>query len=202
MAGVVDIVNRALTKLGTDRIASLADPAKAARSASACYEFVRDAVISEHNWHFARDRAQLPALAEKPAFEWQWQYQLPVDCLRVIQAGPWPGLDNAGYISGNRAAWSIEGQKLMTNLAPPLNLVYIRRVPDPGMYPPVFIEALASRLAVEMCEELTGANSKRQLAWDEYGRAVQQAKHLNAIQLPPQPVADDGWLAAHYGGAM
>jgi len=200
MAGVIDIVNQAFSALGETRITSMDDPGQAAGLARSLYDSVRDAEISRHSWNFARTRVQLPALQDPPAFGWSHQYQLPSDCLRVQEAGPWPRALTDDFIAGENRAWLIEGRNLLTNQGPPLNLIYLRRVEDPAFYPPVFVEVLAAKLATRMAERIIGASGKRELAWKEYEMALKQAKRLNAIQLPPQRPADGDWLRAHMTG--
>jgi hypothetical protein len=197
MASVVEIVNQAFAALGEARITSLDDPGRNAGLAKSVYNTVRDMEISRYRWNFAKSRIMLPALAAPPVFGWKYQYQLPADNLRVLEAGPWPQPVMSDYIAGNTRAWSVEGQYLVSNLAPPLSLLYLRRIEDPAFYPPLFVEALAARLAVKMCERVTGAQGKRQLAWQEYEQAIKLAKKTDYIQLPPQRPADGEWMAAH-----
>ena len=199
MAGVVDIVNQALSALGEARITSLDGPGQAGGLAKSIYDSVRDVEISRHSWNFARDRVRLPLESGKPAFGWANQYRLPPDCLRVLEAGPWPQAVMDDYIAGENRAWIIEGRNLLSNQGPPLNLVFLRRVDDPAFYPPAFVEVLAAKLAVRMSERLGGSNSKRELAWKEYDLALKQARRLNAIQLPPQRPADGEWMRALRG---
>ena len=202
MAGTVDIVNRALSKLGDMRISSLDDGSKSAAVAASMFEIIRDAEITAHCWHFAKTRSKLPAEAEKPVFGWSWQYLLPSDCLRVLEAGPWPQALTDSYVGGDSRSFVLEGQRLLSNLGPTLELIYLKRMSDAGLFPPSFIEVLACKLAVEMAESLTGSNSKRELAWNEYERALKLAKRLNAIGLPPLAVQDDSWMLAHRQGVV
>lgn len=202
MAGTVDIVNRALSKLGDMRISALSDGTKSAAVAASMFEIVRDAEIAAHSWNFAKCRNRLPAEAEKPAFGWAWQYLLPSDCLRILEAGPWPAAFAGDYIGGDSRSFVLEGQRLLSNMGPSLEVIYLKRITDSGLFPPVFIEVLASKLAAEMAESLTGSNSKRELAWKEYDQALKQAKRLNAIGLPPLAVQDDSWMLAHLRGVV
>lgn len=202
MAGTVEIVNRALSKLGDMRISSLDDGSKSAAVAASMYEIVRDAEIAAHSWNFAKTRAKLPAEVEKPAFGWAWQYLLPSDCLRVLEAGPWPQAVTDSYIGGDSRSFALEGQRLLSGLGPALDVIYLKRISDAGLFPPSFIEVLACKLAVEMAESLTGSSSKREFAWTEYERALKLAKRLNAAGLPPLAVQDDSWMLAHRRGVM
>jgi len=202
MASTIDIVNRGLSKLGDMRITALSDETAAAQLANSIYEVVRDAEIAAHAWLFATARAQLPALADKPAFGWSWQYELPADCLRLIQAGGWPQPVIDNYINRDTSTFTIEGRNILTNLGPALNIIYLRRETDTSLYPPVFIESLACKLAVEMAESLTGSTNKRQMAWQEYDLTIKKAKRVNAICLPPQAIQDDSWMLGHMMGVL
>lgn len=199
MPSPVDIVNRALSKLGEAHIASMDDEVKAAKLAGSMYGSLRDAEISAHAWHFAKGRATLGASAEKPAFGWNFQYQLPEDCLRVLEAGPWPQAVTADCVGGDASAFTMEGNYILTNRGPALKLVYLRRVIEAALYPPVFAEALAARLAAEMCESITGSASKKEAAWNEYRAALREARRVNALGLAPQMIQDDSWILSRYG---
>ena len=150
MASEVQICNRALQKLGSDSITSLADATEPARECNRAYFDVRDAELRDHNWNFAITRVQLAALATGPVWGFDKQFQLPADCLRVIEVN---GLNDPG-------AWTVEGRMLLANAAAPLDVRYVKRETDAGLFDPLFAEALASRLAAELAEPLTQSNTK------------------------------------------
>ena len=81
MASVIQVANRALTKLGAARIISLGDNNKQARAVASCFDDLRDAELRAHRWSFALVRTALPALTTTPAYEFQYEYQLPADFL-------------------------------------------------------------------------------------------------------------------------
>jgi len=200
MAGEVSIVNRALTKLGAEPIASLADPVKEAQVAASLYATVRDVEIQKHPWHFAKARDSLSTLRDKPAFGWAYQYLLPSDFLRALRVGGGPLVDFCDFHQGEGHGWTLEGRNILTNSGPPLDLLYLRRVEDPTMFPPAFVEVLACKLAVEMAESLPGSGRVKETAWKEYEAALRDARRDNAMQLPPQPVDGDSWEMAFIMG--
>src|SRR3546814_2945523 len=104
MTSVVSICNRALTLLGQKTITSLEDNSQAARLCVESYGPTRDAVLRDHPWNCAIARADLAALSEAPAFEFGRQFQLPPDCLRVLE------------LWGSRARWKIEGRRLLSDV--------------------------------------------------------------------------------------
>jgi hypothetical protein len=195
MASDVDIANYALTLLGEARIASLDDEVKAARECKAVYDIARDAILGAYNWRFAFTRALLPALSEAPAFGYDRQFQLPVDCLRIVMVGEFfAGVDLSDYRNAQTAEWTIEGRKLLTDYAAPLPLVYVFRNMDAAQYAPSFVKAFGSELAEQLAEPLTQSDTKRDRATAAKRDAIRLAVRENAIQLPPEKLPDDEWL--------
>lgn len=208
MPSDVDIVNLALTKLGAQRILTLTDNNKAARSANAIYALERDNELRAHFWNFATVRTTLPTLVETPAFgPYDTMYQLPADpwCLQVIQVGMWaPGSERWLGVTTEASAYKIEGRNILTNASlsqsGPMPLRYTARITDPNMFDSAFVFAFACRLAMELAEDLTQQSGKRQLAQAEYKAAIVAAMRANAIELPPDPLPDNSWLLSRLPG--
>lgn len=195
MASQVEIANRALTKLGAGRIISFNDDNKQARSVTSMYNIVRDAELRSHIWQFSVRRASIAALSTTPAWGYAYEYQLPSDCLRIIMVNdryPGPSLDD--YRNESVAEYAIEGNKILTDIGSPLKIKYISRIQDTTEWDAMFVEAFACRLAMEMAEDLTQSNTKRELAQAEYMAALRGAIRANAIQQPPQDLPDDSWM--------
>lgn len=204
MASVTDIANRALQKLGAKRITSLSQDSVNARSANACYENLRDAELQAHEWSFSIERVQLAADAAAPAFGRANAFTLPSDYLRIARpdpnvvgtAGWWAGgVEFTGAVNGSGGSdWIIEGTKILTDESAPLDVRYVKRVTDPNVMVALFREALASRMALEMCEELTQSNSKKEGLRADYIAAIREARRVNAILKNPAFPPQDEWL--------
>lgn len=195
MASQVEIANRALTKVGEARILALTDDVEAARTITSVWGVLRDAELRVRNWNFSITRSSLPALLAAPEFGYEYQYQLPANCIRVVQVDeyfPPPSLSD--YRGSSEAIWQIEGGKILTDLTAPLKVRYIARIEDTGLWDALFTEVFACRLAVEICERLTQSGGKRELAWKEYEAAVRDAVRSDAVENPPEPLPDDAWL--------
>lgn len=196
MASNVEIANSALTKVGSTRITSLTDNVKAAREINAIFELRRDYLLRTHNWSFAMTRTTLPALDETPAWGYTTLYQLPTDCLRVVQVNDmWvvPGL--ADYTSGpDSEPYKITGRRIETDIGAPLKLRYIKRVTDPAQFDAAFVEVFASDLADQVCEALTQSNTKREATRAVLRQSLLEAVRSNAIELPPEAIPDDSWM--------
>lgn len=186
MASVAEICNRALQKLGEKRITSITEDSVPARACNACYEVLRDSELRAHLWNFAVKRASLAADSAEPEFGPAVQYSLPSDFLRLLPNDSWRNL--------NDLDWQIEGRKILTSDAAPLEIRYIYRVTDPNDMDPLFREALSSKMAEEMAEQLTQSNSKKTEAKDSYKDAIAKAKRTNAFENVAQEPPEDTWL--------
>lgn len=159
-ADETSIANLALAKLGISPIMALTDDSKPAQFASRLYEQTRDEVLQGHRWNFAIARAELTRLAENPPFEWAYAYQLPVDCLRVLQCN--------GYgIHERQDYWTVESSRLLSNSSE-AKLRYVRRVTDGSLYHPLFVEALACKLASKLATPLTSSKGIASALLEEY----------------------------------
>lgn len=199
MTSEVSICNGALIKLGADTILALTDNNNRARTMNARYESVRDAELRRRRWRFSISRASLAALSAAPVSgNYAKQFQLPSDCLRILNVGDvQPGADLSDYRNMHDSAYySLEGRKILTNMAAPLTLRYVAKITDASLFDPAFAEALSARLAWENCERITQSNTKRELAMSDYKTAIKEAIAANALEVPPQPSSDDTWVMA------
>lgn len=197
MTSEVDVCNRALQKLGAKRIVSLTEDSPNARDCNAVYSTLRRSELRKNVWNFARKRATLAPDATAPAFGFSQQFTLPADFLRLTQ-------NNKGDVAGTgrrtsfgqpTVDYQIEGKKLLTNEGTVVRLLYVADISDPNLFDPLFVEALASKIAEELAEKITQSNTKRQLATQAYKDAVAEAKRANAIENQPVIPAEDTWVS-------
>jgi hypothetical protein len=186
MSSSVDICNRALQKLGAERIISLTQNSKEGRACNLAYEPVRDAELRAHTWNFAIKRRELAADATPPVYGYNYSYTLPTDCLRLLK--------NDYREEYYPKDWKVEGRKILTNYGAPLQIRYVARITDTTLFDPLFIETLSCKLAMEMCEELTQSNTKRQMAAEEYKAVLREARKMNAFENAPAEQDIDTWL--------
>jgi len=160
MADETSIANLALAKLGISPIMALTDDSKQAQFANRFYSQTRDEVLSSHRWNFAMRRLTLNRLATAPDFEWDFAYQLPADCLRVVQLNGYEPNEQQGE-------FAIEADRLFTD-SEEANVRYIARVTDGSLYPPLFSQALATLLASRLAGPLTGSRELPSVMLEEY----------------------------------
>lgn len=183
MTSVVSICNRALSKIGDEiTIMSLDDGTKAARYCKSLYADTRDFVLRSYPWRFALKRYMLAPLKDVPLFGYTNQFSLPVDCLRVWR------------VQGSMP-YQVEGRKILANDSL-FCFVGISRIEDSGMFDPMFVEALALKLASELTIPLTSSASLKESLAREYLQFVQQAKTASAMEGIQDTYHQKGWLEA------
>jgi hypothetical protein len=92
-----------------------------------------------------------------PVDEWAAAFILPTDCLRVL------------YVNSTRDKFRVEGRRLLT-MTSDVVLNYITDEDDPAAFDPLFIRALAYRIAIDAAPAL--ANSRRALELEDHFRKV------------------------------
>lgn len=191
----VAICNLALTKLGDLRITALSDNTKPARELNAVYGMLRDKLQRTYNWRFCVKRAQLAADVAAPLFDFTSQYTAPADLLRILQVGTYfPAPDLSNLIGSGGQEWVLEGGKILTRQTGQLNIRYLARISDTTRFDPAFDDAFSALLAYNVCEALTQSDAKKNAALRDYRMAVMDAVKSNAIENPPESIADTTWL--------
>lgn len=173
---VEDVANMALGILVEAPIDSLDDDTKAARLLNLHYETTRQSELMKNPWHFAIFRVDQDAETDAPTSdEYAYAYAVPDDALRVL-----PLTDN-GEAGGRRIPFKQEGGLILTNYSGPRIIRYIGNLTDPGDWDPLFIEALAARLAMKIAMPLTNKPSVLQGAQLVYNEAISEARRVNSI---------------------
>lgn len=207
MSSPVEIANRALQKLGAKRISAFTEGSTNARAVLTCYDVLRQAELRKHRWSFSIQRFSLAADATAPLFGRQNRFLLPVGCLRLIDPDPdwnYAGVTGGNIVGNNTQApdsfvdFAIEGGYILTDINAPLNIRAVMNIEDVNLMDPLFREALAAKMAQEMCEEITQSNTKKADAKQDYKDAVNEAKRANGIELPAQQPPLDTFITARF----
>jgi hypothetical protein len=186
VASDVEIANRALQMLGAKRISALSEDSVNGRACTTCYEALRDAELQDHPWSFAIQRYSLAADATAPAFGPGNAYTLPSGHLRLLPPDP---TGASPYRD-----WLVESGKVLTDYGAPLEVRVVMQISDCNAMSPLFREALACRMAFEMCEEITQSNSKKESLRADYEAIIRRAKKSNAIESVPAEAPEDSWI--------
>jgi len=117
--------------------------------------------------------------------DWDYQYALPSDCLRVLD----PSDDHDG------AEFQIEaGGILVSDQGPTFGVRYIQKITDVTTFEPLLVNAFAARLAAEMAHDLTDNVSKQQAAIAAYQGFLSEARQTDAREQTPVPYEWDTWI--------
>jgi hypothetical protein len=188
----VAVANMALLALGRGKfITSLTEDSQAARVIRHFLPYCRDAVLRAYPWNFAQRRASLPALETAPAFEYAYAYTLPNDCLWMHTV-----------YGGDAEAWKIEGGQILTNISAPLPVKYTLRVTDLASADPLFVNALASRIASDCAVALTETVGKAEALWSIYMAKLREARAIDAQEGQPDQMQNGSWHDARYAGSF
>ncbi len=141
-------------------------------------------------WSFAKTQAQLSASATTPLFDYDYQYAIPSDCLRVLKV-------EAGK-------WEVQGTNILCNDAGPINVLYLQQNTDESSWDARFAEALSWRMAIELALALVQSQPMRTLAENSYKDAIAQARAMDSSQNTDKHAVVDLWSGSRrgYGGWM
>jgi hypothetical protein len=180
------ICNSALIKVGAERIISLDDDNPRAVLMKEQFEKIRDELLYSHPWNFATKRQELALLTTAPDSNFSYQFQLPNDCLRVVETD----LEGA-----NR--WRVEGRKLLCDFSE-IHIAFISNDIDYADYTPAFVEALACKIAADVAYSLVQNASLKELLMKEAEMKLRLARSFDAQESVGDRVYADGWLNSRF----
>lgn len=150
----VTVCNMALSHIGKDSIQLLTEASVQAEACNTFYENSRDAALEAVDWNFARHRQSLALLVETPPDDWTFVYSYPSNCVRILRLAhvmrnprrPYPfevALNAAG------------DAKVVLSDVQDARAVYTRRITNENLFPPLFVEMFAYKLAAAIAIPLT-----------------------------------------------
>lgn len=175
MATDISICSSALVLVGADEINSFADESREAKLCGILYDTTVKNLLQEHPWRFSLTQASLAQTEATPLYGFQYAYQLPVDCLRVLSMErSWP--------------YQVYEDKLYANI--PLVAITYQFQPSEVRFPAYFVRLLelemASLLSVALAEDESKATLFRNLA-DIQKR---KARNTDSQQQPTRAIRD------------
>lgn len=179
----VGICNSALIKMGGALISSITESSREAALCKALYDLVRDEVLRAHPWNFATTRATLVPTSTTPAFEFDYEFDLPNDCVRVLGMND-PTID---YV--------VEGRKILCNDSE-IYIRYIYRSTDESSWDALFAEAFSWKLARELALGLVQSASMVEAMDKGYRAALASARAVDGQESIIRQLMADEWLDA------
>lgn len=180
MAGITEIVNIALARLGESPIQSLDEGTAPANAAKLLLDSARQSALRDYNWSFALRTQALARIAGEPA-DFRYAFALPHGCLRAIR------------IRGG-GTFTVRGKELHTDEASPV-LEYVSDVRDANEFDSKFTEALTYKLASELAMPVKGSGEMMAQLFNVYQTLIQQAAAESAREQW-SGVSDNPYLEA------
>ena len=158
-----ELCNLALGRIGAKRINNLeTDQTLEAIQCRLHYPQTRDAVLRSCWWPFALTRVALEQAEEGPINEWDNQFILPSDFLRLKE------MFEDGVLKKRmpRISYHLESEKILTDETS-VAIIYVRREKDTAKFDPMFTEVLALTLAMRLSMPLARDNVMRRELQEE-----------------------------------
>ena len=187
------ICSTALLELGSRPINSFDEDNEGARLCANMYGSVRDEMLRQHPWNFAKKRVTIAPLTTPPAFGYAHAYQLPSDFIRMIEIN---GLHEASGV-GFPPGYTIENGKILTN-ASRINLRYIFRNDQPNQWDAAFVRLMVTAMRKALAYAITRDTPTAARADQDWAMALKLAKTTNGMEIPPQQITGDSFIEARY----
>lgn len=186
----VGICNLALSYLGLSSIASMTEASAEAVQCNLHYENARDFALRDYTWNFATKRVTLAESATiTPPDEWGYAYSVPSDCLWARKVVTGPAMPAAEFVIE-----TVGTAKVIYTSEQDAILQYTARVSETTLFDPMFVEALAWKLAALISMPLTRDKSLMQMAMNMYVNTLAQAQRADANEGLPETPPDADWI--------
>lgn len=196
MASTVAIMNMAAVLIGTEsRVTDPADDRFLATTLREVWDTERQATLRDGAWNFATKRRELMAAelaAGETIYPWAYAYELPSDCLKLIEV-----LDDSA-----RDRRELEGGRILCNAAAPLRIRYVFDVPEPALWDALFASAFAARLAFICGDRIAGSVYDSQKGERIYWDRVRKARSSDSLENPRIENEESDWILARNSGAV
>lgn len=178
----VSICNRALCLVGGTRmISSLLEASTEATLCSSVYGPALRSLLAEHPWSWCRCVEALPPDSEAKAPGFRYAYGFPAACLYLHR------VFNEETENGAFRQFTMGGKRMICTDLYQAYAEYTK-LPAEDVFPPLFAEALAWRIAMELSVALSGGNiNKREHLANFYREAVGHAAAADANECMEVP---------------
>jgi len=150
-------------------------------------------VLSEYQWGFALKRANLVQQVLEPAWtsdNKKYYYKVPSDLISIVE------------VSDKNANWNLEGDSILTD-AVKLGLLYVYYNDDNSKFSPSFVEALAARLALDSCYNLTNSSTMVDYLNKIYANKLAVAKSRASVNSgTPNKIDNYSIVNSRFGGII
>jgi hypothetical protein len=155
-------------------------------------------LLESHDWRFATRRVSQPTVSDAELYGWKSAVSLPANCLRVVDVREVEDERHIYRIPSARFVTEMQGDSLIvySDCVNPI-VRYVMSNPSVGIFPPLFVDALAWHLAASLAgrviKSTQGAALVQHLV-QNYQAALHEAAKQDAkgTELPIHFVPD--WI--------
>lgn len=179
-----ELINKALTLVGSEPITNITDDTQSARVINRVYEISLRAILSECKWNFATRRKLLVQSAD--ALDWYhtgetYLYSRPNNVVRIFGT------------NDDDAQWREEGDYIISDTYG-LGISYVVYLDDPNKYTPAFIDAFVDKLCSDIAYMIVNSSTLGDTFIKKYeGISLPKARSENAQTGIQQYVKDNAW---------
>lgn len=190
MTTVVEICNQALSLVGTEsRILGINDSTNEGKQCRTHYDQVRRSLLEDNDWQFARTQSDM-ALSTQGVADYDYVYQMPPNCIVMREVRAPTELVSA---YGANLALSADGAPEPFEVRRILGQSYVvtdveeavgfftQDVTQAGLYPPSFVEAMVTKLAMKIAMPISRKRTILEDATNAHRVAMEAALRSNAI---------------------
>lgn len=189
MGTTTNIINKALTLVGSTPVTSIDDNTDRASVLRNVYEIALRSILSETKWNFATKRVNLSSVTNTLDFNdvgEPYVYQKPTDMINIYSTNP------------VNARWREEGDYIISD-SQDLGLRYVYYLTDPTKYPSYFIDAFIDKLASEIAYSIVNSSSLASGYIEKYQKiSLPKAISNNSQTGIQQTVNDSAWELAKF----
>ena len=218
-----DIANMALDLVTATNINSIDDNSTQAKVCKRHYYVLRDSLIQESQWTFARAEVVLAPITY-PSNNWAYAYAYPADCLKIdelrlpeLMGQPITTQTSVGPLTSS-PIWQNDQKQLRHEVCAMVDannnptgqrailcnvqnviLVYTRQITNPAQFPPTFVDALALKLAQRISGRLSADPSLKRELQGEYAASQAIAKRASAMETTDNGTRKSGIQRSRMG---
>jgi hypothetical protein len=195
MASEVDICNLALSHIGASAtISSLTEASEEAFHCNLLFADTRDTLLRSFPWGFATRHIALSDVGTPPG-NWNYRYSYPNDCLfarEILQTNTVAGSNDP--IPFEVALGDAYDSRVILTDQETATLIYTYQATNTLVFEPMFINALAWKLASEIAMPITRDEKRMEQAYQMYLGVLSEAKTFNANESHIDRNTDASWI--------
>jgi len=172
----VDICSVALSMLGDEAIASFTENTKRAGLCAKLWPAALDTILRLHPWNCAIRRVALAPLTDAPVSEYAVAFELPADCLRLLEVY---GITD----------YRLEGRTILCDAAA-VTVRFVYRDEDAASYDALLTSVLQNYMAVLLAYPITKSNVTADAIRKQFSEMLKAAKAVDAQEEPGQTFGD------------